>query len=69
MRTRLSALAIPDQIRELMIGHVQSDLHQIYDLHSYREEKAAGFRLWADCLLRAVEPVPANVIAIRAAVS
>jgi integrase len=56
MRTRLSALPIPDEVRELMIAHRPSGLHQTYDLHRYRDEKHRGFELWADRLLRIVEP-------------
>jgi integrase len=47
MRTRISGLKdeqgppIPDDVRELMIGHRRPDLHQIYDQHSYRDEKRA----------------------------
>jgi hypothetical protein len=47
MRTRLSGLKdeqglpIPDDVRELMITHRRPDLHQIYDQHSYRDEKRA----------------------------
>jgi hypothetical protein len=33
MRTRLSALAIPHEVRELMIAHRPSGLHQTCDLH------------------------------------
>jgi integrase len=42
MRTRLSALPIPDEVRELMIAHRPSGLHQTYDLHRYRDVSAAG---------------------------
>jgi hypothetical protein len=61
MRTRLSALPIPDEVRELMIAHRQSGLHQTYDLHRYRDEKRRGFELWADQLVRIVEPPPATI--------
>jgi hypothetical protein len=61
MRTRLWALPIPDEVRELMIAHRPSGLHQTYDLHRYRDEKRRGFQLWADRLLAIVEP-PANVV-------
>jgi integrase len=65
MRTRLSALPIPDEVRELMIAHRPSGLHQTYDLHRYRDEKRRGFELWADRLLRIVQPPPAAVVAFR----
>jgi len=33
----LSALPIPDEVRELMIAHRQSGLRQTYDLHRYQD--------------------------------
>jgi integrase len=65
MRTRLSALPIPDEVRELMIAHRPSGLHQTYDLHRYRDEKSRGFQLWADWLLRLAEPSPSTVVPFR----
>jgi hypothetical protein len=62
MRTQLSALPIPDEVRELMIAHRQSGLHQTYDLH---DEKRRGFELWADHLVRIVEPRPSTVVQFR----
>ena len=38
MRTHLSALPIPDLVRELVIGHAQKGLHKIYDQHAYLDE-------------------------------
>jgi hypothetical protein len=67
MRTRLSALPIPDEVRELMIAHRQSGLHQTYDLHRYRDEKRRGFELWADQLVRIVEPPPETIVQFRKA--
>jgi integrase len=67
MRTRLSALPIPDEVRELMIAHRPSGLHQTYDLHRYREEKRRGFELWSDRLLTIVESPPSTVVPFRKA--
>ena len=61
MRTRLSALPIADKIAELMIGHAQSGLHQIYDQHRHTQEKRRGFVLWQNALLATVEPERSNV--------
>jgi len=66
MRTRLSALPIMDEVKELMIAHRRPGLHQVYDQHSFREEKRCGFELWAQRLLEIVEPPPTNVIPLRA---
>jgi integrase len=67
MRTRLSALPIPHEIRERMIAHKQGPLDQIYDQHDFRNEKLQGFRLWEQRLLEIVTPPPPNVVALRAA--
>jgi integrase len=67
MRTNLSALPIPDMVRELMIAHAQPGLHQVYDQYSYLEEKRIGFQLWAAKLRSIVQPIPptSNVIELR----
>jgi integrase len=67
MRTRLSALPIPDEVRELMIAHARPGLHQVYDLHRFHDEKRRGFELWAQRLIEIVEPPPAaTIIPLRA---
>jgi integrase len=64
VRTRLSGLKdaqglpIPEEVRELMIAHGRSALHQIYDQHEYRDEKRRGFELWAERLLAIVNGHP-----------
>lgn len=55
-RTHLSALPIPDLIRERIIAHKPSVLHQTYDLFEHLEEKRRGLDLWAARLLAIVEP-------------
>jgi integrase len=52
MRTRLSALPIEDRVREAMIAHAAPGLHQVYDQHSYSDEKRRGFEQWEDRLQR-----------------
>ena len=64
MRTKLSALPIPYEIRERMIAHKRGALDQVYDQHDFRAEKARGFKLWEQRLLEIVEPKPANVVAL-----
>lgn len=66
MRTRLSMLPIPDLVRELTIAHTKPELHKVYDLHRYDEEKREALTLWEKRLCAIVEPPPANVIALRA---
>jgi integrase len=45
-RTHFSALPVQDIIRELVIAHAQPHLHQVYDQHSYQDEKRECLRLW-----------------------
>jgi integrase len=56
MRTGLSALPVPegDIVRELVISHAKSELHKIYDLHAYRDEKREALRLWENRLMSIV---------------
>jgi integrase len=56
MRTGLSALPIPDRVRELVIGHAQPGLHKVYDQHSYLDEKRRALELWAERLRTIVDP-------------
>jgi integrase len=62
MRTGLSALPIPDLIRELVIGHTKPGLHKVYDQHAYENEKRHALELWATRLRSIVGPPPANVV-------
>jgi integrase len=65
MRTGLGALPIPSNVCELCIAHAQPGLHQVYDRHSYREEKRRALQLWAARLKEIVEPhETSNVIPI-----
>jgi integrase len=61
-RTGLSALAVPDLVRELVIAHTKPGLHKVYDQHAYINEKRHALELWAARLRDIVEPPPANVV-------
>jgi hypothetical protein len=65
MRTGLSALPVPDLVRELVIAHTKPGLHKVYDQHSYRQEKRDALDLWAARVRSIVQPPPANVIQIK----
>jgi integrase len=67
MRTSLSALPVPDLVRELVIGHTKPGLHKVYDQHAYLDEKRRALDLWATRLRGIVEHAPANVISIKSA--
>jgi integrase len=64
MRTHLSALPIPDNVRELMIAHAQG-LKKVYDQYLYLEEKRAGFGLWEARLRGILQRQASNVVALR----
>jgi integrase len=66
MRTNLSALPIPDMVRELVIAHARPGLHKVYDQHAYLDEKRHALELWAARLRDIVQLPPANVVKIHA---
>jgi integrase len=57
-RTGLSALPIPDIVRELVIAHAKPGLHKVYDQFAYLDEKRHALELWAARLGGIVEPAP-----------
>ena len=65
MRTGLSALPIPDLVRELVIGHTKPGLHKVYDQHAYADEKRQALTLWAARLRSIVAPPPTSDNVIR----
>jgi integrase len=65
MRTGLSALPIPDLIRELVIGHTKPGLHKVYDRHAYADEKRQALDLWAARLRSIVVPPSTSENVIR----
>jgi integrase len=67
MRTGLSALAVPDLVRELVIAHTKPGLHKVYDQYAFLNEKRHALKLWAARLHSIVEPAPANVVELQAA--
>ena len=66
MRTHLSALPVPDLVRELTIAHRKPGLHKVYDQHAYQAEKRHAMALWAERLAGIVEPRTANIVVLRA---
>jgi integrase len=66
-RTHLSALPIADMVRERVIAHKPSALHQHYDRWDYVDEKRHALELWAARLLSIVEPKAGNVVEFASA--
>jgi integrase len=67
MRTGLSALPIPDLVRELVIGHTKPGLHKVYDQYAYLDEKRFALDAWAARLRSIVNPLADNVVELRTA--
>jgi integrase len=66
MRTGLSALPIPDLVRELVIGHAKPGLHKVYDQYAYLSERTHAAALWAQKLRSIVDlPSDAKIFPIR----
>jgi len=67
MRTGLATLGVTPFIAELVIGHTQTGVHAVYDLHRYDAEKRDALIGWERRLLEIVAPEPApNVIPLPA---
>jgi integrase len=66
MRTGLSALPVPDLVRELVIAHTKPGLHKVYDQYAYVSEKRHALELWVARLRTIVDPLPDNVVSITA---
>ena len=54
-RTGLSRLRVPPHVAERVLGHAQQGIERVYDVHSYRDEKAQALQMWADHIIRTVE--------------
>jgi integrase len=65
MRSRLSALQVPDVIAELILGHAKRGLQRVYDQHRYEDEMRQALEKWAARLRSIIIPPPANVVALR----
>lgn len=67
MRTGLSSLAIPDGdiVRELVIGHKQKGMHDVYDQYAYLPQKRIALELWAERVRNIVSPAEGDVISFR----
>jgi integrase len=65
MRTGLSALPVPDLVRELVIGHTKPGLHKVYDQFSYIDEKRAALSAWEARLRSIVAPPPTSDNVVR----
>jgi len=56
VRTKLSALRIPEEVREAVLAHARPGIKGHYDMHSYLDEKREALTLWAAKLRDIIEP-------------
>lgn len=58
VRTRLSALRIPETVAEMVLGHARKGLLRVYDQHEYETEMREALSAWAARLHSIVHPSP-----------
>jgi integrase len=56
MRTKLSALRIPEEVREAVLAHARPGIKGHYDHHQYLDEKRDALEQWSARLRTIVEP-------------
>jgi hypothetical protein len=66
VRSLLSRLRVPEEVREAILAHARPGIKGVYDHHDYLEEKRDALELWAARLREIVSPKPDNVIKLRA---
>jgi integrase len=69
VRTRLSALKVPTEVAELVIGHAKRGLQRVYDQHEFTDEMREALDAWANKLRELVSPAPMNVVKLEARAS
>jgi hypothetical protein len=62
----LSALRVPEEVREAVLAHVRPGIKSTYDLYDYLDEKRDALEQWGRRLRAIVEPGRSNVIELKA---
>lgn len=65
MRTNLSALPVPDDVREAVIGHLPAGIKRVYDRYDRLDEKRRALGLWDKKLAAILNPPPPGVAKIE----
>lgn len=66
VRTRLSALRVPEPVAEMIIGHSRKGMARVYDQHRYLDEMREACVAWVGLLRSIVTPPPPNVVPLKA---
>jgi integrase len=66
VRTRLSALRVPEPVAEMIIGHARKGMGRVYDQHKYLEEMREALEAWTARLRSIINPPPPNVVPLEA---
>jgi integrase len=66
VRSNLSALRVPGEVREAVLAHVRPGIKSTYDLYDYLDEKRDALEQWGRRLRAIVEPGRSNVIELKA---
>jgi integrase len=69
VRTRLSALRVPEPVAEMIIGHARKGMARVYDQHRYLDEMREAAEAWAALLHAIIEPPPPNVVPLSSRMS
>jgi integrase len=66
VRSGLSRLKIPEEVREAVLAHVRPGIKKVYDIHDYFDEKREALELWAARLQQIANATHGNVVRLRA---
>jgi len=58
VRSGLSKLRVPHEVKEAVLAHRQGGVVGVYDVHQYEDEKREALELWAQHVASIVNPVP-----------
>ena len=64
VRSQLSRLKIPEEVREAVLAHVRPGIKGVYDKYDYLDEKLEALQLWGRRLHGIVNPQPNNVVTL-----
>jgi len=56
VRSQLSRLKVPEEVREAVLAHARPGIKKVYDIHDYLDEKREALELWAARLKEITAP-------------